>query len=213
LSITRTSGTNAVRPISGHETFVCSGVVEVAALDYLALTITGARLDWTPPFRLAALNGRNSWLDAPSAQSLTPFTIVIGCVRHQCLWAGTWAATWLRDAYDRQGGVRPWALVGLGAGHVQPNRHPIAIGDHHYCASLADFRVADPGAPFLRARNSRPRRLVPTRVYLGHRAGSGACATSAPRCPPLTRRESAASRWPASRTHGAHLPPYIQSST
>jgi hypothetical protein len=58
-----------------------------AALDIPALTITGAHLDWTLTFRLAALNGRDGRLNPAAAQALTQFTAlkraVIACVKRK----------------------------------------------------------------------------------------------------------------------------------
>jgi hypothetical protein len=66
-----------------------------AALDIPALTITGAHLDWTLTFRLAALaalNGRDGRLNPPAAQVLTQFIAlkraVIACVKRKTNWRG-----------------------------------------------------------------------------------------------------------------------------
>jgi len=122
------------------------------AFDLPALTLTGSRLDRAPALRpasLAALTGREGRLDPPSAQSLTNVMAVVGLVRPPRLRAGTRPAPFLRDTYRRQGGVRQWALVGLGTVYGQAHRQAMALSHDHHCAALAELRVADPRAPFV----------------------------------------------------------------
>jgi hypothetical protein len=150
-------GTQAKGVIMLHRSFVAhdqaAAVIHPAkaALDFPALAIARPRVDRTPALRLAslaALNGRDGRLDAPSAQSLTKRMAVVGFVRHQLLRAGTRPAPWPRDTDGRQGGVRQLALVRSGTVYVQADRQAMTVSHDHHFTALAELRFADPSSPF-----------------------------------------------------------------
>src|SRR5919109_507157 len=96
----------------------------------------------------AALNDGDGRLAPAPPQLLAQALAVVPSVGHQFPGPCPRATTPLGHTARRQGGPGQRAFMRAGTRHMQPDRRPLAIGHHHHLRALADFGLADAGAPF-----------------------------------------------------------------
>lgn len=127
-----------------------------------AVAITGAGSDRPPAFGTlpTACHRRDSGLDAAPSQLLAEGLAVIGLVCDQFLGPCAWATTPLRYFDRGQGRRGQCVFMRARTRHMQSDRQSLTVGHHHHFRALADFGLADAGAPFfagtkLPSRNAR----------------------------------------------------------
>jgi hypothetical protein len=98
----------------------------------------------------APLKSRDGRFNPTAAQGVTQRTAVVRPVGHQLLGAGLGTSTLLRHVDGLQRGFGQRHLVGVGRRHIQADRQPVALRDHHHLAPLAHLGHPDAQALFRR---------------------------------------------------------------